>query len=208
MSSYEEQIIKYQNRINELQRQIDNSTKQYNAILDNKIRRIKAVMKTMSDKQIYDMVVSDSVEDKLRIDQDNISNQFEIEKLNKLIEKVNDHIIPKKTVKDGIFTHVINPSPHKRIGDYIEEIYNNSDKKQMYDLVHTHIKSIKVIMSDTVPNTKVITIDCYNEKRYTYYYAYRAKSKDKQIFTKNMDNEIERKIYDPMKYVDSVMDDI
>jgi hypothetical protein len=111
--------------------------------------------KTFTDKQIYDMVVADSIEDKQRIDQDNISNQFEIDKLNKLIAKVNDHIIPKKSViiKDGIFVKEILPPLHKRIGDYIEEIYQNSDQKQMYDLVHTHIKSI-IQVSQALPQIK------------------------------------------------------
>ena len=173
----EKQFEAWQKEIADLQDKIDNSENHYNLILRNEVKKLRKAIsvETMPDKELEVIAIKQTKADKLRIEQEKINYQLEIDRLNKLIIEAQtkyNKLAPIPTIEPI----VINQREH-----IINEV-NNTDDKQRYDTIHKHIKQVSISKVPELTATKRIDIVCYNGETETYYYAFRIKDKQKQLY--------------------------
>jgi hypothetical protein len=146
LTSEEEHTAKINGKISELQTKIDNSEKQYDNILENKIKGIKKVLTTYDDKEITPIAIAETQEDKRRINNDIINFKNEIENLKNLLPKPST--LEEQDKNDAnIFV-----------------ILDKSSDREKYDLIHKHIKCVSVC--DATDRHKQITVETYIDDDY------------------------------------------
>jgi hypothetical protein len=162
MGLSDKHIAKWNSQITELQSKVDNSDKQYEMIVTNKIKEIKRVLKHSSEKEIEKNAINEARADKQRIEQEKAGYLNEMLHLKRLIEEASQNeCVFAKTEEDAIEQyHEIESNHYNAICDSLE----HSTDQQKYDIIHKHIKSVSITNYPEVTATKKIEIECLHEE--------------------------------------------
>jgi DNA invertase Pin-like site-specific DNA recombinase len=143
MISEEAHKAKINSKISELQNKIDTSEKQYNNILENKIRKLKTELEGYDDKEITPIAIRTTLKEKERINNDIMNFKNEIEHLKNLLPK-------PSTMEEQDKSDV-----------YIFVTLDKSTDKEKYVLIHKHIKCVSICDAPDQTHTKQITVETY-----------------------------------------------
>jgi DNA invertase Pin-like site-specific DNA recombinase len=177
------QLREWNNKILELQNKIDNSEVQYNIIVENKIKEIKKVLSTLGENEVQKIAINETQSEKQRIDQEKVSYTNEIEHLKQLINEAEKSYTFSNEEEFLCFAH-------KKDADVLVHLNKLGDQEK-YDIIHRHIKEVRISKYPDIKNTKKIDIYPFdNPKPRTYYYSYKSKEQSKKIFRKIIKEEV------------------
>jgi len=151
----EEKIKQVEETINELQTKIDSASNRFEIIKENKRKSLKKHLKNLSSKDFENVLENELKIDLLQIENENIGNKNEIERLKNWISST-------KIEKFGKWGTLLAASDQQK--------NIQLDDKQIYDLVHLYIKNIEVVDVDEKTKDIIIHTYCGEETKYKYYF--------------------------------------
>ncbi|MDR2064766.1 MAG: recombinase family protein [Prevotellaceae bacterium] len=177
-----EQIAEYQSIISELQTKINAIEERYKNVWEEKRKQIKKFFPYKTEKEIDSLTTESTVNDKREIEENKVSWGNEIERLNNLINDLEN--------KHNSYSYI-----DKKLNEVIDiryikgELDKITDDTIRYDLIHKHIKEVTI--SNVIKNhTKQLDIYFYSlkkgtfnfENRETYYYDHKKVNEKKKLY--------------------------
>ena len=197
----DQQFTEWNNQISLLQSKIDNSENQYNIIVEKKFKDLRKSIASMSDEQLKNIAINETKTDKQQIEQEKVKYQLEIERLQKLKLEIEKKYTPTTTISENPSLAEVNKTLKQLSKNRaeIEKEVDKADDKKRYEIIHNHIKEVRITNVPEMVATKKIAITLWenmflkyevppqgltptNECVQELYYAYRLKDKTKQLF--------------------------
>jgi len=162
----QEQLTEWREQIAILQLKIDNCHKIYQATISEQIKKLQKEFPDFPQKEIESLASqSKTVKHvKKESEDEKTANQTEIDRLKRLSKESE---IRYKTLSAV------------RSKEAIKKEIDDMDDKGRYDIVHKHIKEIKIAQYPQKKGTKRITVKFFDKKKEDEIFYYNGKVKDK-----------------------------
>lgn len=184
----QELIKEYKNIVNELKQKLSVIPKRYEEIEEEKNDLLIRSQRLKTKGKAFDKLVNEIEQSERQIAIDKNEWEEEIRRLDRLIDDINKKTIHDKETKDK-FEKLLSIT-EKSVAILIlkKEFDNIVDDNIIYDLIHKHIKEVRINTVDDVfkqvKKVKQIIITPYLGKDIIYYYYYNQKTKlsEKNIY--------------------------
>jgi DNA invertase Pin-like site-specific DNA recombinase len=189
------QIGEYTSKINELQEKINVMEKRYKNVWNEKKKQVMKMFPYKNEKDINSLTTETATDDKREMEEDKVKWGNEIERLNKLIKDLKTMSYINIPYNEMVISMGLDKI---RIMEELDKITDDNIK---YDLIHKHIKEVR-ISSKKKNHTKQIDIEYHylrygtmnHENRETYYYDFRQLNEEKKLYCFYPDDDLMKDI--------------
>jgi len=193
-----EEVIKYQTEIDNYQLKLDAIENRINVIKEKKKKDLRKQISEniMNDIELNLLIEKTIIEQKIEIENERITWESEINRLNKLINDIENQ---NKKYSDILYIKLDDAERKKQI---LKDLNSITDENIKYDLIHKHIK--EVILSNKKKNyTKQIDVYYHLHERETYYYDFRNLNENERLYYLSTVNIENQKLPIPLKPIHS-----
>ncbi|MFV0331012.1 MAG: recombinase family protein [Dysgonomonas sp.] len=184
----QELIEKYENIINELNQKLLAIDKRYKEVEQDKEDLLERSYRLKMKNKKFEELLQEIEQSERQIAIDKNEWEEEIRRLTKLIDDINKKTIHNKETKDKFEKLLSITEKSAAILIMKKEFDNINDDNIIYDLIHKHIKGVRINTVDDifkqVKKVKQIIITPFLGKDIIYYYYYNQKTKlsEKNIY--------------------------
>jgi DNA invertase Pin-like site-specific DNA recombinase len=223
----ESKLVEWNNQIDEFKGNIVNLENQYADKVEIEYKKLRKVIDKdiFTNNEVREMAIKQSDKFKQTIEQNKLFYKDEIKRVKSLISEIKESFnIPAGYHTDKEISEYITEATRNQLGVIITKLQNTTDKER-YDIVHKHIKEVKILDYPEITHTKQIDIYFHNDifttdettndetkklvekgiikevescNKATFYYSYKLKDNNKRLFQLQQTPNGTDKIYMPI----------